>query len=93
MLFVHRDADSSQESSSAGPERRYDEVARAVADASYDGAWVGIVPVRMTEAWLLLDESAIRRVAGRPHGDEPLDPRSLTKSKTNQTLKAGWLRH
>ena len=54
---------------------------------------MGIVPVRMTEAWLLLDESAIRRVAGRPHGDEPLDPRSLTKSKTNQTLKAGWLRH
>ena len=30
------------------------------------------VPIRMTEAWLLLDESAIRRVVGRPHGTEPV---------------------
>lgn len=27
----------------------------------------------MMEAWLLADEAAIRRVAGRPRGTEPLD--------------------
>lgn len=32
-----------------------------------------MVPVRMMEAWLLADEAAIRRVAGRPRGTEPLD--------------------
>ena len=31
------------------------------------------MPVRMMEAWLLADEGAIRRVAGRPRGAEPLD--------------------
>jgi hypothetical protein len=29
---------------------------------------IPIVPIRMTEAWLLLDEGAIRDVAGRPSG-------------------------
>ena len=90
LLFIHRDADASQESSGAGPERRYDEVARAVADASYEGAWVGIVPVRMTEAWLLLDELAIRRVAGRPHGDEPLGL-PLTNQVQNESDPKGRL--
>lgn len=33
---------------------------------------VPIVPVRMTEAWLLLDEALIREVAGRPSGTESL---------------------
>ena len=28
---------------------------------------VRIVPVRMTEAWFLFDEAAIRRAANRPH--------------------------
>ncbi|WP_331716400.1 hypothetical protein [Micromonospora chokoriensis] len=27
-----------------------------------------VIPVRMTEAWLLLDETAIRQVAGNPRG-------------------------
>ncbi len=29
--------------------------------------WVPVIPIRMTEAWLLLDESAIRKVAGNPN--------------------------
>jgi hypothetical protein len=33
---------------------------------------VGMVPVRMMEAWLLLDENAIRLAAGNPNGSEPL---------------------
>ena len=33
---------------------------------------VPIVPVRMTEAWLLLETDAIRRAADNPNGDIPL---------------------
>ena len=67
LLFVHRDADK------ADPDTRYDEIREGVTAAGYDGRWVGVVPVRMVEAWLLADEAAIRRVAGRPRGTEPLD--------------------
>jgi hypothetical protein len=34
---------------------------------------VAVVPIHETEAWLLTDEAAIRRVAGRPNGREPLN--------------------
>ena len=34
--------------------------------------WLPVIPVRTTEAWLLLDEAAIRRVAGNPRGRQPL---------------------
>ena len=68
LLFVHRDADN------AGAEARYREIETAVRDAAQDGiSWAGVVPVRMTEAWLLLDEGAIRDVVGKPGGRAPLD--------------------
>lgn len=35
--------------------------------------WVGIVPVQEVEAWLLLDESAIRRIVSKPNGTTPLN--------------------
>jgi len=35
--------------------------------------YVCVVPVRMSEAWLLLDEFAIRQAAGNPNGAMPLD--------------------
>ena len=67
LLVVHRDANS------AGAAARYDEIANEVGFSGYRGQWVGIVPVRAMEAWLLVDEDAIRRVAGRPNGTESLD--------------------
>lgn len=67
LLFVHRDADN------AGAAARYREIAAAVQDVGYAGPWVGIVPVRMTEAWLLLDEAAIRQTANNPRGRMPLN--------------------
>ena len=33
---------------------------------------VCVVPVRMQEAWLLIDEAALRRAAGDPNGTQPL---------------------
>lgn len=60
VLFVHRDAEV------APHETRLSEV-----DAACDGigvAWVPVIPVRMTEGWLLHDEDAIRHAAGNPNG-------------------------
>ena len=67
VLFIHRDADS------AVADPRYREITEAVQQAGYDGTWVGIVPVRMTESWLLLDAAAIRNAAGNPNGRIRLD--------------------
>ena len=60
IVFVHRDAEGQD------PARRYAEIAEAVALVSEGLPAVAVVPVRMTEAWLLLDEQSIREVAGRP---------------------------
>ena len=62
VLFVHRDADR------AGAAARYREIDAAVQQSGYDGPWVGIVPVRTTEAWLLLDDTAIRDIVRNPNG-------------------------
>ncbi len=49
------------------------EIENAVESDNVDWPTVPIVPVQMTEAWLLLDETDIRFVAGRPSGTNPLD--------------------
>ena len=66
LLFVHRDADN------AGADGRYREIAAAVHDSGFRGPAVAIVPVRMTEAWLLLDDRAIRRAVRNPNGTTQL---------------------
>ena len=65
VLFVHRDAESQS------PELRREEIANALKQTSI--RHVPVVPVRMTEAWLLADEMAIRSAAGNPNGNENLD--------------------
>lgn len=72
-VFVHRDAESQD------PAQRYREVRDGVRGGGFTGASVAVVPIRMTEAWLLLDEPAIRRVAGRPTGTLPLDLPTLAE--------------
>lgn len=62
LIVVHRDADN------AGHQARLKEIAAAHAAAPSQAALIPVIPVRMTEAWLLLDEDAIRRVAGNPRG-------------------------
>lgn len=69
-LFIHRDAEKED------PKVRYEEIRAAVVNAMASGCRlpaVGIVPVRMTEAWLLFDENAIRNAAGNPNGKNPLN--------------------
>jgi hypothetical protein len=69
ILFVHRDAERQP------PDWRRAEIDTAVAEAQQDGMHVPhvcVVPVRMQEAWLLVDAAAIRRAAGNPNGRVPL---------------------
>lgn len=58
ILFVHRDADRED------PEHRHREIALANTTGL---PHVCVIPVRMQEAWLLHDESALREAAGRLH--------------------------
>ena len=65
LLFVHRDAEG------VSRQKRVNEIRRALRDTPHPPA-VCVVPVRMTEAWLLSDEMAIRKAAANPHGRQPL---------------------
>jgi len=68
LLFVHRDAETEPR------ENRVAEIHKAVKEAgkSVSLPIVCVVPVRMTEAWLLFDEAAIRTAAGNPNGKRVL---------------------
>ena len=68
LLFVHRDAES------APIEERAAEIRKALEESSVEDSVrvVCVVPVRMQEAWLLIDEAALRRAAGDPNGTQPL---------------------
>jgi len=65
VLFVHRDAEREPR------EKRLAEIRRAADDAGVP-VFVPVVPVRMTEAWFLIDERAIRQAAGNPNGESSL---------------------
>jgi hypothetical protein len=71
LVIVHRDAEGHP------ADQRRQEVLAAVEAVKSDLLHLPVIPVRMTEAWLLVDEEAIRRVAGRPGGREPLNLPSL----------------
>jgi hypothetical protein len=60
ILFVHRDAETSTR------QERVREIEQALPSSA--GLHVCVVPVRMTEAWLLIDQRAIRTAAGNPNG-------------------------
>lgn len=69
LLFIHRDSEGED------PDHRYEEIRCALKEAAIQGIQppaICVVPVRMTEAWLLINEPAIRRAAGNPNGTRPL---------------------
>ncbi|MFJ8030353.1 hypothetical protein [Streptomyces sp. NPDC096032] len=67
LVVIHRDSDRHP------AEHRRKEIAQAVAEVSPGLAHVPVIPVRMLEAWLLLDHAAIREVAGNPNGRVTLE--------------------
>jgi hypothetical protein len=78
LLCVHRDAETQSR------ETRVAEILKAVQSARLTESTpaVCIVPVRMTEAWLLLDEAALRRASDNPSGRQPLDLPRISQIET-----------
>ena len=89
LYFVHRDADHDD------PAPRYAEITQAITASQTNLAYVAIVPIHETEAWLLIDEPAIRRVAGRPNGHTQLNLPALNRieqtSRPKERLEAALL--
>jgi hypothetical protein len=65
LLFIHRDAEGQT------LELRHRQIISALERVTRTPA-VCVIPVRMQEAWLLFNESAIRKAAGNPNGRMPL---------------------
>lgn len=62
FVVIHRDCDNQE------PSVRLAEISSAVGETLGSGfPTIEVVPRTMTEAWLLLNESAIRKAAGKPN--------------------------
>jgi hypothetical protein len=77
LLFIHRDAEA------APSKDRQQEIEKAAAQLANPPTHICLIPIRMTESWLLLDQQAIRTAAGNPRGTAPLE---LPSSKTIERL-------
>lgn len=82
VVVAHRDADN------VGASARRAEILEAVAGVDSSMYGIPVVPVRMTEAWLLLDEPALRRVAGNPNGRIRLELPSVREAERVADPKA-----
>jgi hypothetical protein len=81
LIFVHRDAEAQD------PCLRYEEISAAMEKINESNPGVAIphicvVPVRMTETWLLFDEKAIRKASGNPNGQAYLGLPSVNQLET-----------
>lgn len=65
LLFIHRDAEA------MSPHQRREEIELVMSD--FDVPFIAVIPVRMSEAWLLADEEAIRFAAGNASGRHRLN--------------------
>ena len=74
VLFVHRDAEGQ------APDLRRGEISDALRGSNI--RHIPVIPVRMTEAWLLADETAIRSAAGNPNGTEDLNLPDVRRLET-----------
>ena len=83
LLFIHRDAEIRAERRSY--DQRKAEIIDALANVNYvQIPSICVVPVRMMEAWLLIDEAALRLAAGNSNGQIPLDlPNPVTLEQHN----------
>ena len=81
LLFIHRDTENEK---ATVRESEIDTAIRSAVKKNIDNKkYVKIIPIRMTEAWLLMDEVAIRKASGNPNGTVKL---SLPKINTLETL-------
>lgn len=73
LLFVHRDAERESR------EHRVEEIRTALDKLDPSPLAVCVIPVRMQEAWLLVDEPALRRAADCPGGKTALNLPALDR--------------
>ena len=66
ILFVHRDAEREN------PSVRQREIESSWPDSPPKAVLICVIPVRMTEAWLIANELPIRSAVGNPNGVEQL---------------------
>jgi hypothetical protein len=66
LLFVHRDAEKERY------EIRHAEISRGL-EGINGPPTICVIPVRMMEAWFLINELAIRKAAGNPNGRSSLN--------------------
>jgi hypothetical protein len=66
ILFIHRDAEKEAYAT------RLQEIISAIEELETPPV-ICVIPVRMQEAWLLFDETAIRRASGNPNGSNQLN--------------------
>ena len=69
LLFVHRDA----ERESIGKRKQEIHEALGKSGLTSPPPIVCVVPARMQEAWLLIDETALRLASGNPNGSQTLN--------------------
>jgi hypothetical protein len=83
LLIVHRDAENQSR------EQRVKEIHQAIDElGSQLRPTMVAIPVRMTEAWLLIDEKAIRIASGNPNGTMPLHLPHTNRLETLPNPKA-----
>jgi hypothetical protein len=71
LLFIHRDAEAAP---ALARQQEIDDAMNQIIHqmgASKSG-YICLIPIRMTESWLLLDSKAIRAAAGNPNGTADL---------------------
>lgn len=84
VLFIHRDAENQP------PSWRYQEIDEAIKGLQPEKIslpFVCVVPVRMTEAWLLIDENALRIAANNPNGRIALEMPSVNRLEDREDPK------
>jgi hypothetical protein len=80
ILFIHRDAEKND---NAMVDRRIEEIKREIGIEEFERT-VCIIPVRMMEAWLLINEDAIMKAAGNRSYNQPMNlpaPKALDREK------------
>ena len=75
LLLVHRDAEGES------IDKRVEEIRKALRESELANPppTISVVPVRMQEAWLLIDEAALRQAAGNPNGRQLLNMPDVNK--------------
>ena len=75
ILFIHRDAENQPRQNRVSEIRDAESLIKNIVNFPI----VCVIPIKMTEAWLLFDEMTIRKAAGNPKGKQELNLPKVTE--------------